>query len=194
MTAAVTKLKGDGVTAILLTTSGKQTASAAGVAAAAQLDVPLMGNNPVFSPLLLSTPAGPALEKNLYISGSTRPLSSGDAVSKRILKDFKAKFPKTTTNAGVTYGYALSSVVASTLRSACEAKDLSRAGLVKAFRGQKSVDTEGLLAPLDFSVRGGISSRETRILRPSKATIAIDGLATEKELFVSDIAKGYKPE
>lgn len=193
MTSAVTKLKAAGVKAIMLTTSPKQTASVAGVAAASGLDVPLLGNNPTYSPLLLGTPAGPALVKNLYISGSIQPLSADTATTKQLLTDFTAKFPSTSTNAGVTYGYAVSKVFAESLKKACDNKDLSREGLENAFRSLKSVETDGITAPLDFSVKGGISSRETRIVRPNMETAKVDGLKTEKDLFESDIAKAYTP-
>jgi ABC-type branched-subunit amino acid transport system substrate-binding protein len=194
MSTAVTKLKAAGVSAIMLTTTPKQTASVAGIAATAGLDVPLLGNNPAFSPLLLDTAAGPALEKNLYISGSLKPLSDDDAVSKKILAAFKAKFPKIRPNAGVTYGYAVAVTVADTLKKACDAKDLSRTGLTQAFRSQTSVQTEGIMAPLDYSVKGAIPSRQTRIVRPSRATLDIDGLTTVQNLFEAPIAKDYTPQ
>ena len=50
MTAQVTKLKAEGVKAIALTVAPGQTASVAGVAASQGLDVPIVGNNPVFAP------------------------------------------------------------------------------------------------------------------------------------------------
>jgi ABC-type branched-subunit amino acid transport system substrate-binding protein len=194
MTSAVNKLKGAGVTAIMLTTSGKQTASIAGVAASSGLDVPLLGNNPAFSPLLLETAAGAALERNLYVSGSIQPLSSDDATSKRILEAVKAKFPDTRTNAGVLYGYAVAPTAGATLEAACEAKDLSRTGLIEAFRSQTSVDTQGIMGPLDYSTQGAIPSRQTRVVRPSRSTLDIDGLVTAKELFESPIATEYTPQ
>ena len=191
LTSAVTKLKGAGVKGIVVTTSPKQTASIAGVAAATGLDVPILGNNPVYSPLLLSTPAGPALEKNLYISGSSIPLSADNPAAEKVLAAFKAKYPGKPSNAGVTYGYGVAKIYEQTLKAACDAKDLSREGLEKAFRTLKNVDTDGIIAPLDYSEKGAIPARETYVVRPSKATIDIDGLKIEKELFESDIAKDY---
>jgi len=68
MSAQVTKFKADGVKAILLTTAPKATASAAGVAAQVGLNVPILGNNPVYDPGLLQSPAGPALKAHLLVA------------------------------------------------------------------------------------------------------------------------------
>lgn len=193
MTSAVQALKQGGVKAILLTVGPKQLASAAGVAAAVGLDVPILGNNPTFSPLLLATPAGPAIEKNFYLSASSAPLSSENPAVKKVLAAFKAKYPSAKPNAGVAYGYGVAKIYEQTLKAACDAKDLSREGIETAFHTLKSVDTEGIIAPLDYSKQGEIPARQTLIARASKANLAIDGLKVEKDLFESDTSKGYKP-
>jgi ABC-type branched-subunit amino acid transport system substrate-binding protein len=193
LTSAIGQLKGAGVTEIGLTTTPKQTASAVGVAAVAKLNVPFLGNNPTYSPLLLGTPAGPALEANLYVSGSSIPLSADNPEAQKVLAAFKAKYPGKPSNAGVTYGYGVAQIYAQTLKAACDAKDLSREGIEKAFRTLTNVDTKGIIAPLDYSKPGEIPARQTYVVRPSKANLAIDGLKIEKDLFESDIAKDYTP-
>jgi len=80
-----------------------------------------------------------------------------------------------------------------TLKAACAAKDLSRLGIEKAFHKLSNVDTAGIIAPLDYSKQGQIPARQTYIIRADKANLAIDGLKIEKQLFESDIAKGYTP-
>lgn len=191
MTSAIGQLKSAGVSAVLLTTTPKQTASAVGVAAVGGFKVPFLGNNPVYSPLLLGTPVAAALEANLYVMGSSIPLSADNAAAKKVLAAYTAKFPSGKPNAGVTYGYGVGKIWEQTLKAACDAKDLTRAGIEKAFHTLKSVSTDGILAPLDYSTQGAIPAKETFVVRPSKATIAVDGLKIEKELFTSDIAKDY---
>jgi ABC-type branched-subunit amino acid transport system substrate-binding protein len=193
MTSAIGQLKTAGVKAISLTTTPKQTASAVGVAAVSKFAVPFLGNNPVYSPLLLSTPVAPALEANLYIVGSSIPLSADNAEAKAVLAAFRAKYPGKPSNAGVTYGYGVAQIYAQTLKAACAKKDLSRTGIESAFRTLTNVDTKGIIAPLDYSKPGAIPARQTYIVRPSKATLAIDGLKIEKELFESPTAKLYTP-
>jgi ABC-type branched-subunit amino acid transport system substrate-binding protein len=191
LTSAIGQLKSAGVTAISLTTTPKQTASAVGVAAVSKLNVPFLGNNPTYSPLLLNTPVGPALEANLYVSGSSIPLSADNPEAKKVLDAFRKKYPGKPSNAGVTYGYGVAQIYSQTLKAACDAKDLSREGIEKAFRTLKNVDTKGIIAPLDYSKPGEIPARQTYVVRPSKATLAIDGLKIEKDLFESDTAKEY---
>jgi ABC-type branched-subunit amino acid transport system substrate-binding protein len=193
MTSAVQALKQAGVKAILLTAAPKQLASAAGVAASIGLGVPILGNNPTYSPSLLSTPAGPALEKNFYLSASSLPLSADTEPAKKVLALYKAKYPKGSPNAGVTYGYGVGKVYEHTLKAACAAKDLSREGIESAFRTLSNVSTDGIIAPLDYSKPGAIPSRQTYILRPSKANLAIDGLKVGKELFESPTAATFVP-
>ncbi|MCW2600968.1 MAG: branched-chain amino acid transporter substrate-binding protein, partial [Frankiales bacterium] len=172
MTSAVGQLKAAGVKAISLTTTPKQTASAVGVAAVSKFAVPFLGNNPTYSPLLLSTPVAPALEANLYIVGSSIPLSADNAEARTVLAAFRKKYPGKPSNAGVTYGYGVAQIYAQTLKAACAKKDLSRTGIESAFRTLTNVDTKGIIAPLDYSKPGEIPARQTYILRPSKATIA----------------------
>ena len=191
LTSAIGQLKAAGVKAISLTTTPKQTASAVGVAAVSKFAVPFLGNNPTYSPLLLGTAVGPALEANLYISASSIPLSAVNPEAVKVLAAFRKKYPSAPSNAGVTYGYGVAQIYEQTLKAACAAKDLSRLGIEKAFHTLSNVDTEGIIAPLDYSKPGEIPARQTYIVRPSKATLAIDGLKVEKELFESDIAKGY---
>lgn len=193
MTSAVQALKQAGVKAILLTVAPKQLASTAGVAATVGLSVPILGNNPTFSPLLLATPAGPAIEKNFYLSASSSPLSADLPAAKKVLAAFKAKYPSATPNAGVAYGYGVAQIYEQTLKAACAAKDLTRAGIETAFHTLSNVDTGGIIAPLDYSKEGKIPARQTYIIRADKANLAIDGLKVEKQLFESDIAKSYTP-
>ena len=93
LTSAIGQLKSAGVTEISLTTTPKQTASAVGVAVVAKFNVPFLGNNPTFSPLLLDTPAGPALEANLYISGSSISLSADNPEAKKVLAPSRRSTP-----------------------------------------------------------------------------------------------------
>ena len=191
MTAAISKFKSAGVKAISVTIGPKATASAVGVAAATGLDVPFLGNNPTFSSQLLKGPAGPALIKNFYLSASFSPLSSDKKAEVALLAAYRKKYGSEIPNAGVSYGYGVAKIYEQTLKAACEKKDLTRQGIESAFRTLTNVDTNGVIAPLDYSKVGEIPSRQTNIIRPNMATLPIDGLKLEKDLFESDIAKDY---
>ena len=191
LTAAISKFKSANVKAISLTVGPKATASAVGVAAVTGLNVPFMGNNPTFSSQLLKSAAGPALIKNFYLSASFSPLSSDKPAEVKLLAAYKRKYGSEIPNAGVSYGYGVAKIYEQTLKAACEKKDLSREGIEAAFRTLTNVDTNGVIAPLDYSKVGEIPSRQTNIIRPNMATLPIDGLKLEKDLFESDIAKDY---
>ncbi len=147
MTAQVTKLKAEKVKAIALTVAPGQTASVAGVASAQGLNVPIVGNNPVFAPALLGGPAGPALKKNLYVASPVAPFDK----LPELLKSYQAVYPGDPT-LGVVFGTAAADVMRQILEKACADGDLTPEGVVAAKQNMGTVETGGLAVPLD--VRG----------------------------------------
>jgi ABC-type branched-subunit amino acid transport system substrate-binding protein len=163
MTAQVTKFKADGVKAILLTTAPAATASAVGVAAAQGLNVPVLGNNPVYAPGLLAGPSGPALKQNMIIAS---PVPTFDQ-QQQLLKDFTAKYPSSTPpSLGVVHGYADALVMSKILEKACQNGDLTPQGVTKAKQSLSNVDTQNLVVPLDYSKKGS-PSPQSYILQPA---------------------------
>ena len=185
MSAQVTKFKADGVKAILLTTAPKATASAAGVANQVGLNVPILGNNPVYDPGLLQSPAGPALKAHLLVAS---PVPAFDQ-QQQLLKDYTAKYPGTP-SLGVIHGYADAKVMDQILEKACANGDLTRDGVTKAKASLSNVDTGGLVVPLDYSKPGESPSSQSFILAPA------DGPGGAKQVLAAtegaDVA-GFKP-
>ncbi len=147
MTAAVTKLKSEGVDAIAITVAPAQTASVAGVAASQGLNVPIAGNNPVFAPALLDGPAGPPLKANLYVASPVAPFDK----LPDLLKEYQAAYPGDPT-LGVVFGTAAADVMRQILDKACENGDLTPEGVTAAKDELGTVDTGGLAVPLTFKV------------------------------------------
>lgn len=187
MASIVTGFKGKNVKAIALTTSPAQTASAAATNAALGLNVPLVGNNPVFSPQLLDSPAAKALEK-LYVVASAVPFGSDVPKAKAVAQKFKDRFSELP-NAGVPYGYAIGMIWGQILEEACANQDLTREGITDAFAGLDAVTTEDLVADLDFTEQGTPATREVYVAVPDKGVDG--GLRQVKALFASDEAKSY---
>ncbi len=185
----IAALKNQGVKAILLTTTPTQTASAAAVDAATGLNVPLLGNNPVFVPQLLGTAAGPALEKLLYVAASFEPYSGDSAGATAARSAFESKYPTAVPNGGSTWGWGGAEAYATVLKKACDNKDLTRDGLQKAFRQTTSVDTDGILPSLDYSNPGDPPTREALVSKADKS--AKGGLDVVQPLKASDLAKKY---
>ncbi len=189
MTNIVTGLRGEKVKAILMTTSGAQTASVASANAALRLNVPMVANSPSFDPGLLDTPAAGALDNKLYIASSSVPYSADLPKAKEIAGKFEAAGTSKPSYA-VQFGYSLGLVWQQILQKACEAKDLTRAGILAAKNASSTVDLEGLVADLDFSQPGSPATRQVYIARVDKSEKG--GLKQVKGLSVAADAKTYQ--
>ena len=190
LTAAVTALADAGAKVVLLTTTPQQAASAVAVAQANGLDMSFVGSNPTFSPSLLTGPAAEALQSSYWVVTSVAPFVSESEGPTAVREAFSTRFPGKPPTNFVLYGYAQGEVMAQVLETACENGALTRAGLLEAFQSLDGVDTEGLVAPLDFSTPGEPPAREVYILRPDAA---VDGGLSEVEgLFASPQAAAYR--
>jgi ABC-type branched-subunit amino acid transport system substrate-binding protein len=189
LTGIVTGLKGEGVKAIVLTTTPSQSASALSANQALGLNVPVLGNNPTFDPALLSSPAASALG-NLYVAASSPPFSSKTQKAVDIAAAYKKKYAGSPLNAGVDTGYLEGLVWQAVLAKACASNDLSRAGVSAALTSLTSVTTDDLTTPLDYSSPGSPPTRGVYIAKVDPA--AEGGLSEVAPLFTADEATTYK--
>ncbi|SEL55236.1 ABC-type branched-chain amino acid transport system, substrate-binding protein [Blastococcus sp. DSM 46786] len=185
MSAIVSQFAAEGVNAIALTVAPTQTASVAAAAQAQGLDVPLLGSNPVFAPGLLQGAAAQKLKDDLYVAS---PVSSFDA-NPELLEAYEAAYPGSAPSLGVLVGYGMSAVMDTVLDQACENGDLTRAGVLEAFNELESVDTGGVLVPIESFQQGESPSLQSFVLRPADvpggATVAADAFEGE---FAADLA------
>jgi ABC-type branched-subunit amino acid transport system substrate-binding protein len=163
MSAQVTQFKAAGVKAIALTVAPGQTASVAAVAEAQGLDVPILGNNPVFAPGLLQGPTAEWLKTHLYVAS---PVSSF-VDHADLLKAYQEAYPDVTPSLGVLVGYGMATLMNQVLDAACDDGDLTRAGVLKAFDGLEDVDTGGLVVPIRGFESGKSPSLESFVLVPA---------------------------
>lgn len=189
LTNVVTGLKGQGVKAILLTTTPTQTGSVAAANKALGLNVPILGNNPSFDPVLHQSPAAGALDK-MYIVASTVPFSADIPKAKEIAAKYTAAGFKEPPHAGVPYGYAVAEVWGAVLKKACDNKDLTRDGIHAAMQQTTSADTGDLVASLDFGKPGAPATRQVYVAQPDAS--APGGQKYVQQLFEADQAKTYK--
>jgi ABC-type branched-subunit amino acid transport system substrate-binding protein len=182
MTAQVSKLKAEGVKAIALTVAPGQTASVAGVASAQGLNVPIVGNNPVFAPALLKGPAGPALKKNLFVASPVAPFDK----LPDLLKAYQAAHPGDPT-LGVVFGTAAADVMRQILDKACDNGDLTPEGVSKAKDELGTVDTGGLAVPLTFKT-GTSPSDSSYIFRAADVP---GGAKAVSDKYVGDDVAGF---
>ena len=165
MSAQVTQFKAQGVKAIALTVAPGQTASVAAVAEAQGLDVPILGNNPVFAPGLLAGPTAGWLKTHLYVAS---PVSTFDKQAD-LLKKYQAAYPDVKPSLGVLVGTGMAKLMNQVLDDACDNGDLTRQGVLDAFNGLKDVDTGGLVVPIRGFENGKSPSLESFVLQPADA-------------------------
>ncbi|GAA3597650.1 ABC transporter substrate-binding protein [Nonomuraea rosea] len=189
MTAQVAAFKKAGVKAVLVSVGPRQAASLVGVALAGGMDVPFVGSNSAYSPQLLQTPAAPALLKDFYYVTAGAPISAPLPAYQKLITDYQAKYSGQPLDSGVAAGWTAAIIVGDALRKACEAKDLSREGIIAAHRAQKAWEAGLGGTPMDFSVYDQPASRSSYIVKPDKK--AVGGATIFKEAAVSDLAKEY---
>jgi ABC-type branched-subunit amino acid transport system substrate-binding protein len=165
MSSQVTQFKAAGVKAIALTVAPTQTASVAAVAQAQGLDVPMLGNNPVFAPGLLQGPTAQWLKSHLYVAS---PVSTFDKQAD-LLKAYQAAYPDVTPSLGVLVGTGMATLMNQVLDAACKNGDLTRAGALSAFQDLKNADTGGLVVPIRGFENGKSPSLQSFVLQPADA-------------------------
>ncbi|MFB4308009.1 ABC transporter substrate-binding protein [Actinomadura sp. GTD37] len=189
MTAQVSALKDAGVKAILMSAGPKQSASLAGVARAKGITAPIVASNSGFSPQLLQTPAAPALLKGFYLASAGAPISSDLPLIKKLADDYGKKYPGQPRDSAVVNGYTGAVIFADALKKACDAKDLTREGLIAAHRSTTAHDG-GYGTPMDFSKVAEPGTRKTYILRTDAK--ALGGMVVERAPQESEAAETYK--
>ncbi|MFD1830844.1 MULTISPECIES: ABC transporter substrate-binding protein [Streptomyces] len=188
MSAQVAAFRKAGVKAVVVSAGPRQAASLVGVAAAGGLDVPVIGNNSAFAPQLLDTQAGPVLQKNYYVAASTLPIGAEEPVPAKLAKEYAAAYPDDVLDNGVAAGWSAATAFGAALKAACDDKDLTREGVVKALRSLNTYEA-GFGITHDFSDPALPSTRESFVLKPdAKAT---GGLTVHREAAVSQNAEEF---
>jgi ABC-type branched-subunit amino acid transport system substrate-binding protein len=192
LSAQVSAFRTAGVKAILVSAGPTQAASAAGVAKATGLSVPIVANGPGFTPQLLNSPAGPALIENLHVVSSIAPPAMDTPAAKQLQAAFTAEYPDAVpTQVGSVFGYVQARVTKDILTKACDNKDLTRAGVLTALHQIAGLDTGGLVAgALDYTKAGQPPSRSVYISKVDKGVPG--GLTVVEGPLEAEPAKTYQ--
>jgi ABC-type branched-subunit amino acid transport system substrate-binding protein len=192
LSAQVAALKAAGVHFTVMTSTPSQVAAVATQAAAQHYDLTIMGSNPTYDPSILTGPAGPALAQRYYVAQSYAPYS-GDGVGPSLVRsEYAAAYPNQPVSASSPgYGYGQAQIMFRILDAACRSGSLERPALLKAFRTLSAVDTEGLIAPLDYSKPGQPPARQVFIAQPDPESAG--GLKVIQTLFASPTAQTFQP-
>ena len=191
MTATITKMKSEGVTAIAITTPPAAVSSTVVQNVAQGLNVPVIGNNPTFSPTMFTDDTVAAGLDHFYLVSSVAPSGSDNPLAKKVSEAYAARTSEPP-NIGVMQHYVTALAWGSVLEQACKDGDLTRDGILAAKEKVDSVDSQGLGGALDFTVPGAPSSREAYILAPDNSAPDKLVVAEGGDLFESAEAKDYK--
>jgi ABC-type branched-subunit amino acid transport system substrate-binding protein len=118
-------------------------------------------------------------------------MDDGNAEVAALVKTFRAQYPKDSFNENTMWGFGAAAAYADVLTKACEAKDLSRAGVMKAFTSASSVDSLGLLVPLNYTKAGKTPSKHVFIHKVDPQGVAGEKLLTP-EPYVGPKAESYE--
>jgi ABC-type branched-subunit amino acid transport system substrate-binding protein len=183
----VAELRAAGVEAIVLSTSPQQTATAAMTAEGLGWDVPLLVSVPGYDPQILDSPAAAAAVKRVHVVSPISPFATDQPGPRAVAEAFTRKYPELEPNASVDHGYVVAVAFAAILEKACEKRDLTRDGVLRAYHDTSKVETDGLTGDLRFSLVGRPSTTLSYLSRLDPGTPG--GLAVVADLFESDLVK-----
>jgi ABC-type branched-subunit amino acid transport system substrate-binding protein len=186
LTAPVTRMRSEGVAAVVLSAAPPQLASLMGATEASGLEVPVLGSSPAYTAGLLTSPAAAALRERFY---TVYPVASFDNEAANDFRDaYVAQFPGENPTLQILNAYVEAEAMAQILETACAEGDLTPEGVLAAKNGLKSVSTDGIAPELDFSDNATGATLEDYLLRVGDQP---GGLTQVEGPFVSDEAKGY---
>ena len=183
----MTALKAANAKAVVLSATPPQTAAAVGIAAQLGWDVPFVVSVVGYDPAIMQSAVAPVFAKQVVIPTPVAPWT-GDAQGSRQLRDgYQERWPGETGTLNTAHGYAVAWAFIAVLQKACERRDLSRDGVLRAFHDTTGLTTNGLTGELRFSLVGRPSSTQSYMTRPDAGVPGT--LRVEEQLYESDLVK-----
>ncbi|MFA5607815.1 MAG: ABC transporter substrate-binding protein [Leucobacter sp.] len=187
--AQAQQLVDEKVDAIVVSGTPPQLAGIVGGTSALGSNVPVITQGPSFGPALLDTAAGDAITERVRVVLSYLPYGAeGSAEAEAIAEAYNEKFPEGEPTIFVNYGYATANVFGEALQAACDAGDLTRAGVVTALRGLSGLET-GIFPTQDFQNAAQSASTQSVVLKVDGAVTG--GLVVERDFFEAELASQY---
>lgn len=190
MTATMTKIKAAGANVLALTTTPAGTASVALQNQIQGMNLPMIGNSPVFADSLLDNPQVVSALQQLHIFNGSEPFAGASEMSKTIQDWYAEKYPDAAPGYGVISGYLEALAWQAILEKACEDGDMTRQGLLDARLSLTEVDSMGLSEDMDLSDPGQPPVRSVYIYSIDPSTPGGEKLMDGP--YISDDAKEYK--
>lgn len=165
LSSQLQKFAKEGVKAIVAAGLPTQTAAAASGEAAAGLNVPIVTGTAGFVSSLTSGDAAAAVEKHTYVVLGWSPFSAQNDQVKQVVAAYKADKGNAAPDQGIVLGWTQAKIYTDIIAKSCD--NLTRDGLLKAYRSISDEPLTGLMPDLDFSQAGKPPARAYNIAKPS---------------------------
>jgi ABC-type branched-subunit amino acid transport system substrate-binding protein len=190
LTAQLQQFKAAGVKAIVAAGLPTQTAAVAAGEAAAGLDVPVVTGTAGFVSSLTTGAAAAAVESHVYVALGWSPFSADNEQVKAVDAAYEANKGGVTPDQGIVLGWAEAKLYTDIVGKTCG--NLTRAGMLSAYRSISSLPMTGLMPTLDFAASGQPPARAYDITRPAAGEAG--GLKLVSPPFITpDLLKSYDP-
>ncbi|MGI5500511.1 ABC transporter substrate-binding protein [Lentzea sp. CA-135723] len=187
LTEQMTALKAAGAKVLVLSLTPPQTAAAAGIAAQLNWAVPILSSAVSYDPVMMQSPVAPVFARQVLLTSPVAPWSA-DADGVRQLRDsYQARWPGEPGSLNTVHGFTVAMAYVAVLEKACEKKDLTRDGVLRAFHDTSALNTAGLTGQLRFSLVGRPSATQSYMSRPDGAVPGT--LKVEENLYESELVK-----
>ncbi|MFJ8961778.1 ABC transporter substrate-binding protein [Lentzea sp. NPDC102401] len=183
----IAALKAADAKVLVLSLTPPQTAAAVGIAAQLGWTVPILSSAVSYDPAIMQSPVAPVFAQQVLLTSPVAPWNA-DAQGVRELRDgYQQRWPGEPGSLNTVHGYTVAMAYVAVLEKACEKKDLTRDGVLRAFHETNAIDTLGLTGQLRFSLVGRPSATQSYMSRPDVATPGT--LKVEQNLFESELVK-----
>jgi hypothetical protein len=190
LTAQLHQFKAAGVKAIVAAGLPTQTAAVAAAEAAAGLDVPVVTGTAGFVSSLTTGAAASAVESHVYVALGWSPFSADNDQVKAVNAAYDASKSGVAPDQGIVLGWAEAKLYTDIIAKSCD--NLTRAGVLSAYRTISSLPMTGLMPTLDFAVPGQPPARAYDITQPAAGEAG--GLKLVSAPFITpDLLKSYQP-
>lgn len=187
LTTQIAALKAADAKVLVLSLTPPQTAAAVGISAQLGWTVPILSSAVSYDPAIMQSPVAAVFAKQVLLTAPVAPWS-GEARGVRELRDaYEQRWPGELGSLNTVHGYTVAMAYAAVLEKACEKKDLTRDGVLRAFHETNAIDTLGLTGELRFSLVGRPSTTQSYMSRPDAAVPGT--LKVEQNLFESELVK-----
>jgi len=187
LTTQIAALKAADAKVLVLSLTPPQTAAAVGIAAQLGWTVPILSSAVSYDPVIMQSPVASVFAKQVLLTAPVAPWS-GEARGVRELRDaYGQRWPGEPGSLNTVHGYTVALAYVAVLEKACEKKDLTRDGVLRAFHETNAIDTLGLTGELRFSLVGRPSATQSYMSKPDAAVPGT--LKVEQNLFESELVK-----